>query len=160
MAITPEENVALLEEIRATAALGASAAANAMAKYIAERVANDTLRRNVNPPGSYYKARPGAPPSYGTGALAEAMYSAPESGGLRASAVAGNRDRRARVFEYGCVLTPTSGTHMGWKDSRGIWRHRSVNMERHPFLEPTVDEALDDGELRRVAIEAFREYDP
>jgi hypothetical protein len=33
-------------------------------------------------------------------------------------------------------------------------------MPEHPFLGPTTDDAIDDGELRRVAIEAFREYDP
>ena len=156
-----EQNVAELEQIAVRAALGAAAAANAMAKYVADRVAGETLTRRRNSPGSYYKARPGEPPSYGTGALARSMYWHPAGGGLRASAVVGSKDRRARVFEFGsCLLTPASGSHMGWKDTGGIWRHRSVLMEEHPFLGPTTDEALDDGELWLIAIEAFRPYDP
>ena len=161
MPITPEANVAYLEAVLARAKMGAPAAAAAMARYIAERAANETLTRRINPPGTYYKARPGEPPSYGSGALADSMYSTPATDGLRSSASAGSKDRRAHVFEFGsCLLGPTRGMLMGWKDSGGIWRHRSVLMERHPFLEPTTEDAIDDGELRRIAIDAFREYDP
>jgi hypothetical protein len=49
---------------------------------------------------------------------------------------------------------------MGWKDSGGIWRHRSVLMQEHPFLGPTTDDAIDDGDLFRVAIEAAIPFDP
>lgn len=161
MAITPEANVAYLEQVRALAAQGAAASATAVAAYIADRVANETLTRRINPPGTYYKARPGEPPSYGSGALADSMYSTPATEGLRSSASAGSTDRRAHVFEFGsCLLRPTSGSHMGWKDTGGVWRHRTVIMQRHPFLEPTTEDAIDDGELHRIAIEAFREYDP
>jgi hypothetical protein len=161
MAITPEQNVAYLEAVLAKANLGAQAAAQAMADYIADRVANETLTQRINPPGTYYKARPGEPPSYGSGALANSMYSTPASGGLRSSAFAGSKDRRAHVFEFGsCILQPTRGKLMGWKDSGGVWRHRTVIMQDHPFLEPTTEDAIDDGELHRIAVEAFREYDP
>ena len=71
MAITPEENVAYLEAVLAKAKLGAQATANAMAAHVADRVANDTLQRRRNPPGTWYKARPGDPPSYGTGDAGE-----------------------------------------------------------------------------------------
>lgn len=161
MGISPEANVAYLEGVLAKAKLGAQATANAMAKYIADRVANDTLTRRINPPGTYYKARPGDPPSYGSGALARSIYSTPASAGLRSSASVGSTDRRAHVFEFGsCLLTPTRGRLMGWKDSGGVWRHRYVRMEKHPFLEPTTEDAIRDGELHRVARDAFREYDP
>lgn len=161
MAITPEQNVAYLEAVLAKANLGAQAAAQAMADYIASRVANETLTRRINPPGTYYKARPGEPPSYGSGALAKSIYSTDATQGLRSSALVGSTDRRAHVFEFGsCILQPTRHKMMGWKDSKGIWRHRMVNMEEHPFLGPTTEDAIDDGELHRIAYEAFREYDP
>jgi hypothetical protein len=161
VAISPEANVAYLEAVLAKANLGAQAAAQAMADYIADRVANETLTQRINPPGTYYKARPGEPPSYGSGALADSMYSTPASGGLRSSAEAGSTDRRAHVFEFGsCILQPKRGKLMGWKDSGGVWRHRTVIMQEHPFLEPTTDDAIDEGELHRIALEAFREYDP
>lgn len=161
MGISPEANVAYLEAVLAKAKQGAPAVAEAMARYIADRVANETLTRRINPPGTYYKARPGEPPSYGSGALADSMYHTPASGGLRASALAGSTDRRAHVFEFGsCLLRPARRKLMGWKDTGGVWRHRFVRMEEHPFLEPTTEDAIDDGELHRIAVEAFREYDP
>jgi hypothetical protein len=159
--MTPEENLALLLQIEARARLGAAAAADAMAKYIAERTADDTLRRNVHAPGAYYKARPGAPPSYASGSLARGMYWRSASRGLRASAYAGNNARHAKLLEFGgCVLRPTSGKVMHWTDSGGSWYHAQLPAPAHPFLEPTVQEAIDDGSLRQAAIDAFRAYDP
>jgi hypothetical protein len=161
VAITPEENVADLEKILARAALGAAAAANAMAAYIAERTAKDTLTRNRHQPGGYHRARPGAPPAYASGKLAKSMYWKPVSRGLRASAIAGNRDKKARLLEFGgCVLQPTEKPMLFWRDSGGWWSHHRLDAEEHPFVGPTTDEAIADGELQRVAIEAFREYDP
>ena len=161
MAITPEENLALLIQIEARARLGAAAAAAAMAKYIAERVANETLTRNSHAPGAYYKARPGAPPSSASGRLAKGMYYRPASGGLVATAIAGNDAEHAKLLEFGgCVLKPTSGKVMHWTDSGGSWFHAILPGKEHPFLGPTTEEATDDGELHQVAIDAFREYDP
>ena len=168
MPVTPEENIAQLERAFSQIEAGAAAAANAMARYIAERTAQDTLTRNKHAPGAYHRARPGAPPSYASGSLANAMFWTPASAGLKTSAIVGNSDKRARVFEFGgCVLRPTSGSHLGWKDTgrkdnpSGIWRHRMVDLDdAHPFLGPTTDEAIDDGELRQVAIDEFRKYDP
>jgi len=168
MAITPEANIPYLEQMFSRIEEGAAAAANAMARYIAERTAQDTLTRNKHAPGVYHRAKPGAPPSYASGKLANAMFWTPASAGLQATAIVGNSDKRARLFEHGgCVLKPTSGTHMGWKDTgrpdnpSGIWRHRQVDWDHeHPFLGPTTDEAIDDGELARVAIDEFRKYDP
>ena len=161
MAITPEENLALLIQIEARARLGAQAAATAMARYIAERTANDTLRRTTHAPGAYHKAAPGAPPAYASGSLAKGMYYTPASAGLRATAAAGNSARHAKLLEHGgCVLQPTSGKVMHWEDSGGSWYHAQLPAPAHPFLEPTVQEAIDDGTLRQVAIDAFRPYDP
>ena len=84
------------------------------------------------------------------------------SRGVRATAHVGSADKRAALFEHGgCVLQPTEQPMLFWRDSGGWWSHRSLRAEvRHPFLRPTVEDAIDDGELTRVAIEAFREYDP
>ncbi len=159
--MTPEENLAQWLAIEARARLGAAAAANAMARYIAERTRDETLGQKAHAPGGYYRAKRGAPPTSASGSLARGMYwRHAAAGGLRATASAGNSARHGRVLEFGCVLTPTSGTHLGWKDTGGIWRHRSVEVTEHPFLGPTTDDAIDDGELQRAAVEAFREYDP
>jgi hypothetical protein len=143
--------------------LGASAAANAMARYIAERTADDTLRQITHAPGAYYKARPGAPPAYASGALAKGMFWTPAatSQGTRATAYAGNSARHANLLEHGgCVLRPTRGKVMAWKDTGGAWHHRSLPAPAHPYLAPTVQDAIDDGSLRQVAIDAFRPFDP
>ena len=159
--MTPEQNLALLIQIEARARLGAAAAATAMAKYIADRVVTDTLTQTTHAPGAYYKARPGAPPATASGSLAKGMYFTPASGGLRATAAAGNSARHAKLLEHGgCVLKPTSGKVMHWTDSGGSWFHAVLPAPAHPFLEPTVQEAIDDGSLRQVAIDAFRPYDP
>ena len=165
MSISFEENIRDLEQFARRAEQGAAAVANAMARYIAERTADDTLRRNKHAPGAYYKARPGDPPAYASGSLARSMYWEPVAGGLRASAIAGSRDRRARLFEFGgCVLQPTSGKVMHWTDSGGSWYHARLPVTglfpEHPFLGPTTEEAIADGELRRIAIEAGKPYDP
>ena len=136
-----------------------------MARYIAERVVNDTLQRMTHAPGAYYKARPGAPPATASGSLAKGMYWTPASGVLRATAYVGNSARHAKLLEFGgCVLKPTSGKVMHWTDTGGSWYHARLpatgEFPAHPFLAPTVQEAIDDGSLTAVAIAAFRPYDP
>ena len=159
--MTPEEGLAEWLQIEQRARLAAAATATAMAKYIAERTAYDTLRRNKHAPGAYHKARPGAPPSHASGSLAKGMYWIPASGELRATAYVGNSAIHASLLEFGgCVLRPTSGKVMHWTDSAGSWYHAALPAPEHPFLGPTTEEAIDDGELERIAIEAFREYDP
>jgi hypothetical protein len=95
------------------------------------------------------------------------MYWTPASGELRATAYVGNNARHAKVLEFGgCVLRPTGGKTMKWKDTgrKTHWHHTVLPVDgefpAHPYLEPTTDEAIDDGELRQVAIDAFREFDP
>ena len=168
MAVDVAGNIAYLQGVLALVERAAPAVADKAAQYIAERIALDTLTRQRLSPGMYHRARPGAPPAMMSGKLADAMFTEPASGGLRASALVGNSDKRARVFELGgCILKPTSGSHLGWKDTgrkdnpSGIWRHRQVDMDdEHPFIEPTTDEAIDEGELQRIMIEEFRKYDP
>ena len=165
--MTIDEYIAWLEQSIAKIDYGAAAMANAMAEYLADRVANDTLRRTTHAPGAYYKARPGAPPASASGNLAKSMFTtpAPASPGLRATALVGNNARYAKLLEHGgCVLKPTSGKVMHWKDSEGSWYHPRLpatgEFPAHPFIQPTVQEAIDDGSLTRVAIEAFLPYDP
>lgn len=172
MSITPEESLRRLIAARDKARGGAEAVASAMAQYIAERTAQDTLRRRRHAAGQYYKAKPGDPPAYASGKLADSMFWEPESGGvLRASAIAGTADKRASLLEGGgCVLTAASGALMKWRDSGrpdnpgGWWSHRRLPLSgewpAHPFLSTTVEEAIADGSLRRVAIQAGIPFDP
>ena len=163
--MSPEENLLYWLAVEEKARLGAAAAAEAMAAYIAQRIRDDTLRRRRTAPGQYYKAKRGDPPASGTGALADSVYSTPASGGLRASAYAGSTDRRASLFECGgCVLQAPAGSVMKWHDSGGWWSHHTLPLAggfpEHPFIGFTTDEAIDDGELARVGEAAFAEYDP
>jgi hypothetical protein len=163
--MTPDENVAYMEGIAERAKLGANAMADAMARHIAERVSNDTLRRRRHAPGQYYKAQRGDPPASATGKLADSMVWEPASRGLRASAIVTSTDKRAGLFEFGgCVLTERSAPVMKWKDSGGWWSHHRLPLSgtwpEHPFVGPTVQQVIDDGSLTRVAIDAFRPFDP
>jgi hypothetical protein len=161
--VTLPEYIAWLERAIARMELGAPVVANAMAEYLADRTAYDTLRQATHAPGAYYKARPGAPPAYVTGSLARGMFVTPaaESPGSRATAVVGNSARHARLLEHGgCVLKPTQGKVMHWTDTGGSWYHSALEFPAHPFLRPTVQDAIDDGSLTQVARAAFLPYDP
>jgi phage gpG-like protein len=164
--VTIEGNIAYLEAVEAKARQGAGPVATAMARYIYDRTRNQTLRRRAHGPGQYYKAARGDPPAFASGRLARAMFFTPAYGNERASATVGNRSEYGRVLEYGgCVLQPTNRDMLKWRDSMGWWSHRKLplgsgEMPAHPYLGRTTDEATADGELLRVAIEAFRDYDP
>lgn len=160
--ISPGANVTYLEGVLATAERGAQATATAMAEYITDRVVNITLRRTSHAPGEYYQARPGEPPAYASGHLAESIYFRPASEGLRTSAlVQVDPDLPyGRILEFGCVVQPTTYSLMHWKDTGGSWYHPSLNVEAHPYLGPTTEEAIEDGSLEEIAIRAFRDYDP
>ena len=161
MGISPGANIAYLEAIIADIRQdAASAVATAMAKYIAERARDVTLQRASHGPGEYYKARPGAPPARASGNLARSMFFKPASGGLRATAYAGNSADYSRILEFGCVVTPQKGKAMHWVDSGGSWFHTELHIPPHPFLGPATEEALQGKDLHDVAIDAFMPYDP
>jgi hypothetical protein len=167
VSVTPWENVQELIRLELRARLGAKAAAEAMARYVAERAAYDTLQRTSHGVGEYWKAAPGVPPASASGNLAASMFwTRAQGSSTRARAYAGNSARYAKMLEFGChPVRPTRGKVMHWSDSGGEWYHAVLpadgsDMPEHPFLGPTTDEAVEDGELRRVAMEAFEEYDP
>jgi hypothetical protein len=118
------------------------------------------LQRTRHQKGEWYRQRPGEPPARASGALAQAMYFKPASGGLRATALVGNDAPYSRILEFGCVITPVNRKFMHWTDSGGSWYHTILVVPRHPFLSTTTDEAIEDGSLRQVAIDAFEPYDP
>jgi hypothetical protein len=170
MAVDVAGNIAYLEEVLALAGKGAPAVARRMAEYIAERTASDTLTRKRLSPGMYHRAKPGDPPAMMSGKLADSMFTEMEPAGsfLRASAYVGSEDKRARMFEHGgCVLKPGRAKMLHWRDTGrpdnpgGWWSHEFLTVDvEHPFLGPTTEEAIDDGDLQRIAVEEFRKYDP
>lgn len=146
---------------------GARAGAEAMARYLAERAAQDTLQRASHGVGQYWKAAPGAPPASASGNLAASMFWTRATGaGGNAEAFVGNSAPYASMLEFGCHnVTPTHMKVMHWVDSGGSWYHARLpadgsDMPAHPFMGPTADEAIQDGELRQAGLDAFRPYDP
>jgi hypothetical protein len=158
--VTPEENIAYLQAVAEKAKLGAAPVADAMADYIVWRTAEITLRRTLHAPGEWYNQKAGEPPAYASGNLAESMYYKPASAGLRTSAMVGNKAEYSRILEFGCVIVPASKKFLHWTDSGGSWYHKFLVSPPHPFLSPTTQEAIDDGSLQDVAVEAFKPYDP
>ena len=156
-----EENINVWKAVSEGTKGGAAAAATAMAKYIAERTAKDTLARSSHGSGAWHRTRPGEPPARSTGKLAKGMfYQGSHTSDTRASAWVGNRVDYSRIMEYGCTIEPVGGEFLHWKDSGGSWFHNFLESPAHPFLEPTVDESVDDGSLRDHAIEGFEPFDP
>jgi hypothetical protein len=160
MPVTPEENLAYLERAFSRIEEGAVAAATAMAKYIRDRARNDTLQRTRHQPGEWYRQRPGEPPARASGALIRDMFFKPASGGLRATAVTGNKSEYGRILEFGCVVVPVNHRYMHWTDSGGSWYHTVLVVPAHPYLSVTTDEAIADGSLQQAAIDAFEPFDP
>jgi len=160
------ELAALFREIASHRYEADAAIATAMARYIAKRTREDTLQRTKHSPGAYYRARPGAPPAYASGTLARGMEAVPAHTRLRGTAWVRNQTAYARILEFGCVVVAHNGIYLGWRDTgradnpSGIWRHREVKVPPHPYLGPTVDEAIADGTLLDVAVEAFIPFDP
>lgn len=159
--MTFEENVEAWKAITEKSKYGAAAAATAMAKYITWRTARLTLERSSHGSGAWHRTRPFEPPARSTGKLAKGMFFTPAYGsGPRKTAYVGNRVDYSRIMEYGCVLEPAGSQFLHWKDSGGSWFHEFLESPPHPFLEPTVRESIDDGELQQEAIEGFRPFDP
>ena len=159
MAVSPRKNVEIWRAIAAKSRQGAKPTANAMADYIAWRTKEITLRRTLHPPGAYNQAKGGEAPAYGSGTLAKSMYVSKAYDDIRATAYVRNSAPYSRITEFGCVITAHK-EKLEWADSAGRWYHWQLLHPPHPFLEPTVDEAIDDDSLRDEAIEAFKPYDP
>jgi phage gpG-like protein len=155
-----EQNVLEIRQAFSKMPQAASATATAMAKYIAWRTAEKTLRQSSHPPGAWHQTKAGRPPARASGNLARGMYYKPAYGGIRGAALVGNKVDYSRILEFGCVVVPVHKRFMHWKDSGGSWYHTILVVPPHPFLGPTTDEAIRDGELQRVAVEEFRKYDP
>jgi hypothetical protein len=160
VAVSPRDNVTQWRKIAAKSRLGAKPTANAMAEYIAWRAKEITLRRTLHPPGAYNRAKGGESPAYGSGTLARAMYVTRAYDDRLATAYVRNSAPYSRITEFGCVVSAEGKDKLHWADSAGSWFHTVLKHEDHPFLEPTVDESIDDGSLRDEAIDAFIPYDP
>jgi len=158
--VTPKENLEYLIQVRNKALQGAPPAANAMARYIADRTSKRTLTRISHPQGMWHRAKGGEPPAYASGELSRSMYWTPAHTGLRATAFVGNSAEYSRILEFGCVIVPTSGKFLHWTDTGGSWYHEFLVSPPHPFLGPTTEEAIRDGELQEAAVEGFLPYDP
>lgn len=158
--MTLEEYLKWLMDMKRLGEGGAVAAANAMARYIMKRTAEDTLRRSYHAPGEWYRQKSGEPPAFASGNLARSMYMRPASGGLRATALVGNSAEYSRILEFGCVVTATAKKFLHWTDTGGSWYHKFLVIPPHPYLSTTVEEAIADGSLVEVAYKAFQPYDP
>jgi hypothetical protein len=160
--VTPRENVEVWEAIVDRAKRGAGPAATAMAKYLADRARYDTLSRSSHGSGAWHQTKAGEPPAYASGKLSRGMFYVPAHSGYAPSATAWVRNsvEYSRILEFGCVIQPTNKKFLHWTDSGGSWYHTFLVVPPHPFLEPTVDESIDDGSLRDAAVDGFEPYDP
>lgn len=161
--VSMEDNLAMWEQIALKVKDGPAATANAMAKHIADRTANKTLRRYYHAPHEWYRARPGEPPAYASGRLARSMFVKEATRALRAAAKVGNKAEYSRILEFGCVIRPTNKKKLHWKDTGSPikgWYHDFLVVPEHPYIEPTTEEAIHDGSLHDAARDEFRKYDP
>ena len=165
--MTPEENLALFEAIRAQVATAAPPAADGMAERFESDVGR-TLRMTVHAPmpagpphsipfGIFYPAAAGAPPAYATGNLARSMMRTPASGGISATAMVGNTAVYAAVQEEGATLYPNSA-YLHWVNTHGAYYKRSVTVPAHPYFARTLRFDIANGSLTRAAMEGWQAH--
>jgi phage gpG-like protein len=168
VAISVEENIALLKAIRDQATTAAAPAADGMAETFEDAVGR-TLRLSAHGPmpagpphsipfGIFYKATPGAPPAYATGNLARSIIRTAASGEITASALVGATAVYAALQEWGGSTWPSRSAYMHWTNTRGSWWMRRVDVPEHPYMRPTVDRTVHDGSLTAAAMEAFEAH--
>lgn len=163
--MTPEENLALFEAIKAQVSTAAPPAVDGMTETFEDAVGR-TLRLSAHAPmpagpphsipfGIFHKATPGAPPAYATGNLAGSIMRTPASGGITASALVGATAVYAALQEWGGETWPSRSAYMHWQNTAGPWWLKRVTVPEHPYFRPTVDRTVADGSLSRAAMKGF-----
>ncbi len=129
--MSPEENVAFFEAIKAQVSTAAPPAVDGMTETFEDAVGR-TLRLSAHAPmpagpphsipfGIFHKATPGAPPAYATGDLARSVIRTPASGGITASALVGATAIYAALQEWGGSTWPSRSGYMHWQNTAGAW---------------------------------------
>lgn len=154
--MSPEENEQFLKGLAAQVASAAGPAVNAMAETFKRQVVNVELQEEFHPPGMFWRQVVGHPPAYASGALARSVrVNSAKSPGPQSEASVGAYARYAAIQEWG---GETWGTHglMHWVNSGGSWYMPHVTIPQHPYFRPALKVVVNDGSLRRSAVEAFK----
>lgn len=133
-------------------------AADAMAEGFRREVVYHTLRETSHPPGLFWRAARGRPPAYASGNLARSVRAQPavQTGPAYARASVGAWAIYSGTQEWGKAnIRPVRANYLHWVNSRGPWWKKSVTVPEHPFMKPTVDKMIRNGELSRLARDAF-----
>ena len=162
MAITPEENVALLEGIAARVARSAPEMAMAMGRVHERRMVSVELSRYAHAPVTQTPSPPGSSPAVMTGALrASVTCTMGASSGVVATSVVGPHTIYAATQEFG-------GVHHGRPDmwlwiryigpqavrQRG-WVKQVVDIPARPYVRPSRDAVIASGAVTAAANAAF-----
>jgi phage gpG-like protein len=165
--VSPEENVALFEAIKAQAEGAAVPAVEGMAEHF-EGDVRRVLSLTAHGPmpsgaphyrafGVYYEATPGAPPALASGDLLASMMRRPASGGIVATAMVGNTAIYSAVQEWGATLRPNSA-YLHWLNTRGSWFKRSVTVPAHPYFRKALETDIADGSLTGAAMAGWEAH--
>ena len=166
--MTPEENVAFLEGIRAKVATAAPPCADAMGQTHKTHLVHVTLMESGKslPPTAHsdplIASAPGDPPGILTGRLRASVTCVPGvQGGAFASSIVGPHTIYARTLEWGDVHTgrPSMWLWVGYvgpavTQQRG-WVRQEVDIPARPYMRPSRDAVLADGSVVREANFAF-----
>lgn len=155
-----QDEASYLEYLQRLVASAAAGEVNGMAKTFQDRVKNVTLKRIMHPPNMYWEAPEGEPPAYASGNLARSIlmkssYNTPSNvlGEAQASVYA--TAIYAALQEWGGSTWPNRGQYMHWRNTRGPWWKKLVDVPEHPYMRPTLEAVIRDGSLQRSAIDAF-----
>jgi phage gpG-like protein len=152
---TPEENMLFLGRLQDRAESAAAPVANGFAQAFSSQVANVTLRQIVHPPAMFWKAVPGEPPAYATGALARSVIPTYTQTPVFATSLVGAYSEYAALQEWGGATWPNHHKFMHWINSGGSWYKKRVVIPEHPYFRPTLTRLILDGSFTRSAMSDF-----
>jgi phage gpG-like protein len=149
------EEVAQLKYLQRLVASAAPGEANGMAKTFQDRVKNVTLKKVMHPPYTFYKATPGQPPAYASGNLTRSILMKSAYTAVDSSAIVYSTAVYAALQEWGGSTWPSRHNYMHWRNNRGPWWKKKVDVPEHPYMRPTLEAVIRDGTLQGAAISAF-----
>ena len=153
--MTPGELPGFFAGVKDLAASAAAPAATMMGRTMEGQTRRELSRHSHPGPGVFFKAVQGDTPAFVTGGLYSQMFYTPAHGAIRATSTVANSAVYAGIQEFGGRTWPNRSAYMKWKNDRGTWWKKLVNVPEHPYFVPALEVIIANGTLQGGAMEAF-----
>jgi hypothetical protein len=153
--MTPAQLPAFLKVVRDKAATTAPGVSHAMSDTFMDHLVHVTLRQTMHAPFTETPSPPGRPPAWVTGRLAGSVTITPGvQSGIRATNSVGPHIFYASVQEFGGDMEARHRQFMRFlKDGEHFAKR--VHVPKRPYMEPALEDVIQDGTLQSSAIGSF-----